>query len=55
MVDPNNIITEIHEDESTHSIVYTHNGEIIVVTGYTKEDALEKLYGKISIMDSKKG
>jgi len=55
MVNPNNIVSELKEDESTHSIVYTHNGEIIVATGYTKEDALEKLYGKISIMDSKKG
>ena len=55
MVDNNNVISEVKEDESTHSIVYLHNGEIIVATGYSKEDALEKLYGKISIIESKKG
>lgn len=32
-------------------MVITNN----IITGYTKEDALDKLYGKISIIDSKKG
>ena len=32
MVDKSNIITEFQEDESTHSIVYIHSGEIVVVT-----------------------
>lgn len=53
MINEANIVFHVSEGDNDHSIVYLHNGKVIVVVGTDKYDAVEKLQAQIAIEESK--
>jgi len=53
MIDERNIVFHVSEGSDSHSIVYLHNGKVIVVVGSDRCDAIDKLQAQIAIEESK--
>lgn len=46
-----NIVFTLKEGDYDHSIVYLHNGEVLVALGSTKEEAMDNLYAQVAMKE----